>query len=173
MTRDPFAPTSPAVIAWPVWLAFAALVMAVGLVELGVDSARRLVTRARWIVGGALCDACGAVLPPMPTPQRLASSPPVGARDACGAGVAPESLSGDGALWRLLNAPDGRYAILSERQPGPRVGESGSLGDWLELSDPPEWLTFEDACQLAARHNGKQSTANMGPREAAERGGGT
>lgn len=158
---DPFAPTVSPALAWPAWLAVAALVMAVGLVEFVTGAIGRIVTRARWIIGGMLCDACGAVLPPMITPRRLASGPPTGVRDARGAWVAPESLTGDGALWRLLNAPDGRYAILSDRQPGPRVGESGSLTDWLELADPPEWLTFEDACAEMARRNGKQSTANM------------
>lgn len=43
---DPFAPTTPpAVIAWPAWLAFAALVMAVGLVELGIDA---VCAERRW-----------------------------------------------------------------------------------------------------------------------------
>lgn len=37
---DPLAPDAAAVIAWPAWLAVAALVMAVGLVELTIQVVR-------------------------------------------------------------------------------------------------------------------------------------
>lgn len=75
--------------------------------------------------------------------------------------------------WRLVRDPEGRYNVLSDRQPGPMVGAWGDLRGWEEVYHDPGWLTFEAACQLAADGNGKQSTANMGPREAAERDGAT
>lgn len=67
----------------------------------------------------------------------------------------------------------GSYAVLSDREPGPILGGRGGLHGWRELAGGPTWLTFEGACRLAADHNGKPSVANMGPREAAERGGAT
>lgn len=150
---DPFAPTAPALLAWPAWLAFAALVLAVGLVELALDIPARIVTRARWTVGGLLCDAGCKALPPMATPQRLASSPFVWARGALRGDVAPESLPGDGALWRAVVAPDGTYAVLSDRTPGPRIGRWDELGGWLELSDPPAWVDFDAALEMARAWN--------------------
>lgn len=42
---DPFAPATPPALAWPVWLAFFALVMAVGLVELGIEA---VCAERRW-----------------------------------------------------------------------------------------------------------------------------
>lgn len=80
--------------------------------------------------------------------------------------------------WRVVRAPGkggkpGSYAVLSDRQPGPVMGSRGGLHGWSETREPAAWLTFEEACLVAATGNGKPSTANMEPREAAERGGAT
>lgn len=55
----------------------------------------------------------------------------------------PDTLTSDGALWRAVLAPDGTRAVLSSREPGPRVGE-GDLRAWAEVTDPLEWGEFED-----------------------------
>lgn len=75
--------------------------------------------------------------------------------------------------WRVVRCPRGSYAVLSDRDPGgPIMGARGGLHGWIEAT-APDGLTFGDACLAAATGNGKPSTANMGPREAAERGGAT
>lgn len=81
--------------------------------------------------------------------------------------------------WRVVRAPvsryqDGpRYSVLSDREPGPRVGKPGELHGWEETwGDDVFWPTFEEACFSAASCNGKVSTANMRPQSAAEGGEG-
>lgn len=79
--------------------------------------------------------------------------------------------------WRVVRAPASRYqggpryAVLSDREPGPILGSRGGLHGWEE-TDHPSWVRFETACDIAAMLNGKPSTANMGPQCAAERGKG-
>jgi len=67
--------------------------------------------------------------------------------------------------YRLVLDPAGRASVLSDREPGPLPGKFGGLPGWKELYHDPGWLTFGEACAEAARINGKQSTANMGPGE--------
>lgn len=69
--------------------------------------------------------------------------------------------------WRVVTAPDGSAAVLSDIQPGPVMGAPGGLSGWAEASDPAEWGSFLWACNVAAWLNGKQSTANMGRAEPA------
>lgn len=66
----------------------------------------------------------------------------------CGVDVPPPAV-----LWRVIRAPDGTLAILSDRQPGPRVGQPGELSGWTEVNDPPAWVGFEAALEMARRHN--------------------
>ena len=63
------------------------------------------------------------------------------------------SLPGDGALWRAVVAPDGMLAVLSDRAPGPRLGQPGELSDWIELDDPPAWVGFDAALETAREWN--------------------
>lgn len=60
---NPFAPTTPAAIAWPAWLAFAAIVMAVGLVEIVARSVRGAWLAARGRIGAALTDLLESIIP--------------------------------------------------------------------------------------------------------------
>ena len=55
--------------------------------------------------------------------------------------------------WRVVVAPDGTLAVLSDRQPGPRVGQPGELSGWREACDPVRWTGFEIALQAAREHN--------------------
>ena len=78
--------------------------------------------------------------------------------------------------WRVVKAPASRhgprYAVLSDREPGPILGARGGLHGWGEVAPDGIWCSnFEAVCDAAATLNGKPSTANMGPREAAEGGG--
>lgn len=75
--------------------------------------------------------------------------------------------------WRCVLAPGGKLSVLSDIVPGPRLGQPGELERWQEVTDPPLWTDFVDACETAAKWNGRESTAGMGPREAAEGGGAT
>ena len=85
---DPFSPDAPPALAWSAWLAFAALVMAVGLLELALALPGRVAHRARWIVGGMLVDVGARVLPDLPPdPER---------HDRIAAGVAARIEAGRG-----------------------------------------------------------------------------
>lgn len=55
--------------------------------------------------------------------------------------------------WRVVLCPRGTAAVLSDREPGPAVGARGSLGGWRELSTPPLWTSYDEACKSARALN--------------------
>ena len=128
---DPFAPTTPAVIAWPAWLAFFALVMAVGLVQLVARTVRGAWLAARTRVSVVLIEAGMRVGPQPPMREGVRRDP----------------------VWRVVTCPRGSAAVLSDRQPGPRVGQPGELSGWREACDPVRWTGFEIALQTAREWN--------------------
>lgn len=136
---DPFAPTTPPAIAWPAWLAVAALVMAVGLVELVARCVRGAWLAARTRASVALIEAG----------MRVGARPPM-----------REGARRD-PVWRVVMCPKGSAAVLSDREPGPEIGQPGQLERWQDAGEGERGLTFEKACAEMARRNGKQSTANM------------
>lgn len=79
---------------------------------------------------------------------------------------APDSAPDTGGDWTLV-----LFNVYSDRQPGVLIG-TGDFRKWRHVPGA-RWQTFEAACLSAAMHNGKPSTANMGPQHAAERAGAT
>lgn len=142
---DPYSPTTPAVIAWPAWLAFVALYMAVGLAQLVARSVRGAWLAARTRASVALIEAGMRVGPPPPMREGARQDP----------------------VWRVVTCPRGTAAVLSDREPGPAIGQSGQLERWQDAGEGERGLTFEDACAEMARRNGKPSTANMDDRSGA------
>ena len=145
---DPFAPDSPPALSWPAWLAFAVLVMAVGLVEIVARTVHGAWLAARTRTSVALIEAGMRVGPPPPMREHVRRDP----------------------VWMVVTCPKGSAAVMSSIEPGPVVGAPGQLERWRDAGEGERGQTFEDACAEMARRNGKQSTASMGPRDAAEGG---